>query len=139
MEARVGIEIGPESTKFAQLFSRIPPDTPKAPPSLSCCSGYLAATIIDRIKRNLAQMLFQHCTFDEVCTLHTCTATQLIGNDAFQECDVLGVTRPICKHSYLIKDSSEVPEVVAEAFHIASTGRPGPVVIDFAKDAQFAE
>tara|TARA_B100000745_G_scaffold300122_1_gene252863 strand:+ start:1404 stop:3119 length:1716 start_codon:yes stop_codon:yes gene_type:complete len=65
--------------------------------------------------------------------------TQLIGNDAFQECDVLGVTRPICKHSYLIKDSSEVPEVVAEAFHIASTGRPGPVVIDFAKDAQFAE
>ena len=65
--------------------------------------------------------------------------TQLIGNDAFQECDVLGVTRPICKHSYLIKDSSEVPEVVAEAFHIASTGRPGPVVIDFAKDAQIAE
>lgn len=65
--------------------------------------------------------------------------TQLIGNDAFQECDVLGVTRPICKHSYLIKDSSEVPEVVAEAFHIASTGKPGPVVIDFAKDAQFAE
>ena len=65
--------------------------------------------------------------------------TQLIGNDAFQECDVLGITRPICKHSYLIKDSSEVPEVVAEAFHIASTGKPGPVVIDFAKDAQFAE
>jgi len=65
--------------------------------------------------------------------------TQLIGNDAFQECDVLGVTRPICKHSYLIKDSSEVPEVVAEAFHIASTGKPGPVVIDFAKDAQFAK
>ena len=65
--------------------------------------------------------------------------TQLIGNDAFQECDVLGITRPICKHSYLIKDSSEVPEVVAEAFHIASTGKPGPVVIDFAKDAQFAK
>ena len=66
-------------------------------------------------------------------------ATHLMGNDAFQECDVLGVTRPICKHSYLIKDSSEVADVVAEAFHIASTGRPGPVVIDFAKDAQIQE
>ena len=65
--------------------------------------------------------------------------THLMGNDAFQECDVLGVTRPICKHSYLIKDSSEVADVVAEAFHIASTGRPGPVVIDFAKDAQIQE
>ena len=65
--------------------------------------------------------------------------TYLMGNDAFQECDVLGVTRPICKHSYLIKDSSEVADVVAEAFHIASTGRPGPVVIDFAKDAQIQE
>ena len=65
--------------------------------------------------------------------------THLIGNDAFQESDVIGVTRPICKHSYLIKSSDEVADVVAEAFHIASTGRPGPVVIDFAKDAQIHE
>ena len=62
-------------------------------------------------------------------------ATYLMGNDAFQECDILGVTRPICKHSYLIKSSDEVADVVAEAFHIAATGKPGPVVIDFAKDA----
>ena len=65
--------------------------------------------------------------------------THLIGNDAFQESDVIGITRPICKHSYLIKSSDEVADVVAEAFHIASTGRPGPVVIDFAKDAQIHE
>ena len=65
--------------------------------------------------------------------------THLMGNDAFQECDVIGVTRPVCKHSYLIKSSDEVADVVAEAFHIASTGRPGPVVIDFAKDAQISQ
>ena len=65
--------------------------------------------------------------------------TYLMGNDAFQECDVMGVTRPVCKHSYLIKSTDEVADVVAESFHIASTGRPGPVVIDFAKDAQIKE
>ena len=65
--------------------------------------------------------------------------TDLIGNDAFQESDVIGVTRPICKHSYLIKSSDEVADVVASAMHIASTGRPGPVVVDFAKDAQIHE
>lgn len=65
--------------------------------------------------------------------------THLIGNDAFQESDVIGVTRPVCKHSYLIKSSDEVADVVASAMHIASTGRPGPVVIDFAKDAQIHE
>ncbi len=65
--------------------------------------------------------------------------TSLMGNDAFQECDVLGITRPICKHSFLIKSSDEVADVVAESFYIASTGHPGPVVIDFAKDAQRSE
>ena len=65
--------------------------------------------------------------------------THLIGNDAFQEADVIGVTRPICKHSFLIKDVNEVSKVVAEAFHIAQTGRPGPVAIDFAKDVQIEE
>ena len=62
--------------------------------------------------------------------------THYIGSDAFQECDVIGVTRPICKHSYLIKSSDEIADVVAEAFHIAQTGKPGPVIIDIAKDAQ---
>ena len=65
--------------------------------------------------------------------------THYIGSDAFQECDVIGVTRPICKHSYLIKSSDEVADVVAEAFHIAKTGKPGPVIIDIAKDAQMHE
>ena len=65
--------------------------------------------------------------------------THYIGSDAFQECDVIGVTRPICKHSYLIKNCDEVADVVAEAFHLAKTGKPGPVVIDIAKDAQLHE
>lgn len=65
--------------------------------------------------------------------------TDLIGNDAFQESDIIGITRPICKHSYLITDVNEIAQTVKEAFYIANTGRPGPVVIDFAKDIQFAE
>jgi acetolactate synthase-1/2/3 large subunit len=56
--------------------------------------------------------------------------TNLIGNDAFQEADMTGITRPITKHNYLVKDARELARVFREAFHIASTGRPGPVLID---------
>ena len=58
----------------------------------------------------------------------------LIGNDAFQECDIVGVSRPIVKHSFLVKKAEDIPETVKKAFHIATTGRPGPVVIDLPKD-----
>ena len=58
-----------------------------------------------------------------------------IGTDAFQEADIRGITMPITKHSYLVTNPDEIPRVVAEAFHIASTGRPGPVLVDIAKDA----
>lgn len=61
-------------------------------------------------------------------------ATHLIGTDSFQETDMIGVSRPIVKHSFLVKDASEIAEVVCKAFHIASTGRPGPVVIDIPKN-----
>ncbi len=61
-------------------------------------------------------------------------ASQNIGKDAFQECDMFGITMPIVKHSYLVKKSSDIPRVVKEAFHIARTGRPGPVLIDLPKD-----
>lgn len=64
-------------------------------------------------------------------------ASNLIGGDAFQETDVVGVTAMITKHNYLITKAEEIPIVIAEAFHLANTGRPGPVVIDIAKDAQF--
>lgn len=63
----------------------------------------------------------------------------LIGTDAFQEADIVGATMPIVKHSFLIKDGAEIPERIAEAFHIASTGRPGPVLVDIAKSAQNQE
>ncbi|MDC0610621.1 acetolactate synthase 3 large subunit [Vibrio sp.] len=60
--------------------------------------------------------------------------TNLIGNDAFQECDIVGVSRPIVKHSFLVKKAEDIPETIKKAFYIASTGRPGPVVIDVPKD-----
>jgi len=62
-----------------------------------------------------------------------------IGTDAFQEADIRGITMPITKHNYLITDPAAIPRAVAEAFHIASTGRPGPVLIDISKDALQAE
>ncbi len=65
--------------------------------------------------------------------------TSLIGNDAFQEADVTGITRSISKHNYLIKDIGELAQTVKEAFHLASTGRPGPVVIDLPVDVQMQE
>ena len=65
-------------------------------------------------------------------------ATELIGGDAFQESDIVGITRPITKHSYLISDAADVSRVIREAFHIASTGRPGPVLVDLPKDVMAA-
>ncbi|TCJ00360.1 acetolactate synthase large subunit [Aeromicrobium sp. IC_218] len=62
-------------------------------------------------------------------------ASGFIGTDAFQEADIRGITMPITKHSYLVTDAAEIPRVVAEAFHIAGTGRPGPVLVDVSKDA----
>jgi acetolactate synthase-1/2/3 large subunit len=64
--------------------------------------------------------------------------THLIGNDAFQECDTVGITRPCTKYNYLVKRIEDLPRALHEAFHIASSGRPGPVVVDVPKDIQFA-
>src|SRR5918994_2449952 len=64
--------------------------------------------------------------------------THLIGNDAFQECDTVGITRPCTKYNYLVKNIADLPGVLHEAFHIAKSGRPGPVVVDIPKDIQFA-
>ncbi len=63
-------------------------------------------------------------------------ASAAIGTDAFQEADIRGITMPVTKHNYLITDPDDIPRAIAEAFHIASTGRPGPVLVDIAKDAQ---
>jgi acetolactate synthase-1/2/3 large subunit len=64
-------------------------------------------------------------------------ASYLVGSDAFQETDVTGVTLPITKHNYLVMDVNELPQVLAEAFYIARSGRPGPVLVDICKDVQF--
>ena len=65
-------------------------------------------------------------------------ATHLIGNDAFQEADTVGITRPCTKHNYLVKSVDDLARIIHEAFHVATSGRPGPVVIDIPKDIQFA-
>jgi acetolactate synthase-1/2/3 large subunit len=62
------------------------------------------------------------------------TISQMLGKDAFQEADVTGITYPVVKHSYLVKQADDIPRVTREAFHIAATGRPGPVLIDLPKD-----
>ncbi|WP_067507673.1 acetolactate synthase large subunit [Actinoplanes sp. TFC3] len=62
-----------------------------------------------------------------------------IGTDAFQEADIQGITLPITKHNFLIQDPEEIPQVLAQAFHLASTGRPGPVLVDIPKDVQQAQ
>jgi acetolactate synthase-1/2/3 large subunit len=64
--------------------------------------------------------------------------THLIGNDAFQECDTVGITRPCTKHNWLVKNVDDLARVLHEAFYVARTGRPGPVVVDVPKDVQFA-
>jgi acetolactate synthase-1/2/3 large subunit len=61
-------------------------------------------------------------------------STDVIGRDVFQEVDITGATAPFTKHNYLVKDAEDIPRIVKEAFYIASTGRPGPVLIDLPKD-----
>src|ERR1700730_15836969 len=61
-------------------------------------------------------------------------STSMIGNDAFQEADIVGITRPCTKHNYLVKDVRDLARIIKEAFYIAGTGRPGPVLVDVPKD-----
>jgi acetolactate synthase-1/2/3 large subunit len=65
--------------------------------------------------------------------------THLIGTDAFQECDTTGITRPCTKHNWLVKNVDDLPSILHEAFHVATSGRPGPVLVDIPKDIQFAK
>ncbi|GAB4267883.1 MAG: acetolactate synthase 3 large subunit [Pararhodobacter sp.] len=65
--------------------------------------------------------------------------TFMIGNDAFQEADTVGITRPCTKHNWLVKETDKLAETIHQAFHVATTGRPGPVLVDIPKDVQFAE
>ena len=65
--------------------------------------------------------------------------THMIGNDAFQEADTVGITRPCTKHNYLVKKAEDLARVMHEAFHVAASGRPGPVVVDLPKNIQMAK
>ncbi len=79
------------------------------------------------------------CDFIPIVCITGQVPTHLIGNDAFQECDTVGITRPCTKYNYLVKSIADLPRVLHEAFHIAKSGRPGPVVVDIPKDIQFAK
>ena len=70
-----------------------------------------------------------------VCIIGQVKST-LLGTDAFQETDIIGVTTPVCKWNYQITNADDVPAIIAKAFYIAKSGKPGPVVIDFTRDAQ---
>ena len=62
------------------------------------------------------------------------TLSSMLGKDAFQEADIFGISMPIVKHSYLVKNTNDIPRIIKEAWHICQTGRPGPVLIDLPKD-----
>ena len=83
----------------------------------------------------------QNAMMDSVPTLFITgnVARNLIGRDGFQEADITGITLPVTKHNFLVKDANELAETIREAFHIASTGRPGPVLVDLPKDVQLQE
>ncbi|MCB0460758.1 MAG: acetolactate synthase large subunit, partial [Flavobacteriaceae bacterium] len=66
-------------------------------------------------------------------------ASHLLGSDAFQETDIVGISTPVTKWNYQVTKASEIPEIIAKAFYIAKSGRPGPVLVDITKDAQFGE
>ena len=66
-------------------------------------------------------------------------STKAVGNDAFQEADTCGITRPVTKHNYFVRDVNDLPRIMVEAFHLATTGKPGPVLVDLPKDVQLAK
>ena len=89
----------------------------------------------DREQRIWSQELRQHIwILFRWLSLRVTLASSLIGTDAFQEADITGITMPITKHSYLVRDVKDLPRIIHEAFHIANTGRKGPVLIDIPKD-----
>ncbi|MTI80811.1 MAG: biosynthetic-type acetolactate synthase large subunit [Firmicutes bacterium] len=92
-------------------------------------SGPGATNLVTGIANAYMDSIPMVCITGQVSTLQ-------VGTDAFQEVDITGITMPIVKHSYLLKDPKQLPSVIKKAFHIASTGRPGPVVIDLPRDVQ---
>jgi len=83
-------------------------------------------------------LMTAHMDSTPVIVISGQTNTQSLGTDAFQEADVTGITYPVVKHSYLLKDPADIPRIVRESFHLATTGRPGPVLIDVPKDVSSA-
>ena len=83
-------------------------------------------------------MLTAHMDSAPIVVITGQTISSMLGKDAFQEADVTGITYPVVKHSYLVKDPEDIPRITREAFHIATTGRPGPVLIDVPKDVSSA-
>ena len=93
-----------------------------------------------RTRRNQCSNRSHRCSNGQysISRINGQVPTFMIGSDAFQEADTVGITRPCTKHNWLVKDTNELAEVIHEAFHVATSGRPGPVLVDIPKDVQFA-
>lgn len=96
--------------------------------------GVALATSGPGATNTITGLLTAHMDSVPMVVLTGQSISPMIGKDAFQEADTFGITMPVVKHSYLVSDTNDIPRIVREAFHIASTGRPGPVLIDLPKD-----
>ncbi len=116
------------ATHAAEGYARI---TGK-PGVVFATSGPGATNLVTGIADAMMDSIPMVCITGQVSSL-------FVGTDAFQEADVIGITTPVTKWNYQVTKAEEIPSIMAKAFHIANTGRPGPVVVDITKDAQFAE
>ena len=112
---------------------RLPPTHMHASPARPACVWRLPGPGATNLVTGIANAMMDSVPM--VCITGN-VASPLMGTDAFQEIDILGVTLPIVKHSWIARDPNDVPAIIAEAFHVATSGRPGPVLIDLPKDVQ---
>ena len=125
------------SSTFWSAMNRAPSTWPKATPARPGSrrrAGHLGARATNAVT-GLTDALLDSIP---LVVLTGQVPTFLIGTDGFQEADTIGITRPCTKHNWLIKDTDELAATIHKAFHIATSGRPGPVLIDIPKDVQFA-
>ena len=118
--------------------SRAPGTPPRATPSATGRVGVCMATSGPGATNLVTPIADAYMDSVPMVAVTGQVASAAIGTDAFQEADIRGITMPITKHNFLVTDPAEIPRTVAEAFYIASTGRPGPVLVDVAKDAMQA-
>ena len=127
------------SSSSSCATSRAPPTWRTATPVRPARSGVVLVTSGPGATNTVTGLLTALMDSVPMIVLTGQTITPMLGKDAFQEADVTGITYPVVKHSYLVKNANDIPRVMQEAFYIATTGRPGPVLIDLPKDVTSAK